>query len=160
MNNIEIIRKFYDSFINGNAEAMVDCYDQNIIFSDPAFGELKGEDAKNMWRMLIGRSNGNLKISYDNVVANDKKGSANWTAEYVFSQTGRKVINKIAASFEFENGKIIKHSDHFNLWKWSRQALGLKGLLLGWSLFMKSKIQQQTNHLLNSYTKKTTADKN
>ncbi len=133
MNNAELIRKFYESFAQGNAEGMVGCYDQNIVFNDPAFGELRGDDAKAMWRMLIANSKGNLDIMFDTINANDKTGTANWTAKYVFSQTGRKVINNISAEFEFKNGKIIKHTDHFNLWKWTQQALGWKGYLLGWS---------------------------
>jgi len=153
MTNSELIQNFYESFASGNAEAMINCYDSNIEFSDPAFGKLTGNDAKNMWRMLIARSNGEIKITFGNIESNDKTGSANWTAEYVFSQTGRKVTNKIAAKFEFENGKIIKHTDQFDLWKWFRQALGWKGFLLGWTGFMKSKIQKQTNYLLKSYSK-------
>ncbi len=153
MSNTELIQNFYESFARSDAEGMINCYDQNIVFNDPAFGKLTGDDAKNMWRMLIGRNKGSIKITFDNVIANETSGSANWTAEYVFSQTGRKVINKIAASFEFENGKIIRHTDQFDLWKWSRQAMGWKGFLLGWTTFMKSKIQKQTNYLLKSYIK-------
>ena len=38
------------------------------------------------------------------------------------------------------DGKIIKHTDIFDLWEWSKQALGVSGYLLGWSGFMKNKI--------------------
>jgi ketosteroid isomerase-like protein len=152
MNNTELITNFYQSFANGDAEAMVACYHDSIQFQDPAFGVLKGEDAKNMWRMLIGRNKGNIKISFSNVKANEKTGSADWRAEYVFSVTGRKVINIISAEFEFKDGKIIKHTDSFDIYKWSKQALGMKGYLLGWTSFMQHKIQQQSNSLLKKYT--------
>lgn len=153
MNNSELIHHFYNSFAERNAEAMISCYDNNIVFTDPAFGTLNGDDAKNMWRMLIHRSKGNLKITYENVQADEKTGSANWIAEYIFAQTGRKVINRIAAKFEFQDGKIIKHTDHFNLWRWTQQAMGWKGLLFGWTPFIQSKIRKQTNQLLKAYTK-------
>ncbi len=153
MNNIDLINNFYESFAKADPEGMVICYDENIVFSDPAFGELKGNNAKNMWRMLLGRGN-DIKITFENVQADDKTGSANWRAEYVYSQTGRKVINIISAQFEFNNGKIIKHTDSFNLWRWTQQALGWKGYLLGWSPFMKKKIQKQTNQLLKIYSKR------
>lgn len=104
MTNTELIKKFYESFAKAEAEAMVNCYDDNIVFSDPAFGELKDNDTKNMWRMLLSRSK-DIKITFDNVKADDKTGPANWRAEYVYSQTGRKVINKISAQFEFQNEK-------------------------------------------------------
>ncbi len=154
MDNAAIIRHFYSSFAQGNAEEMISCYDAAIVFTDPAFGELKGGDAKNMWRMLVQRSKGELKITFDNVKADERSGSASWMAEYTFTQTGKKVINKISAAFEFHNGKIIKHTDHFSLWNWSRQALGWKGFLFGGTSFLKAKIQKQANHSLKSYVGK------
>jgi ketosteroid isomerase-like protein len=152
MNNAELITKFYESFAKGDAEAMVNCYHNGIQFHDPAFGVLIGEDAKNMWRMLIGRNKGNIHITFSNVVANEKIGSANWRAEYIFSQTNRKVINVISAKFEFADGKIIRHTDNFDIYKWTKQALGIKGYLLGWTAFMRKQIQQQSGKLLKKYT--------
>ena len=58
------------------------------------------------------------------------------------------------ATFEFEDGKIIKHTDDFDLWKWTKQALGFLGYLLGWSSFMKNKIQSKTTILLSNYIKR------
>jgi ketosteroid isomerase-like protein len=152
MNNKELIEKFYTSFANGNAQEMVSCYHDEIQFEDPAFGKLSGNDAKAMWQMLLSRNTG-IKINFSNVEANEKKGSANWVAEYTFAQTGRKVINKISAQFEFADGKIIKHIDYFDIWKWTQQALGWKGYLLGWTPFMQNKIKNMTNSLLETYKK-------
>ncbi len=152
MTNVELITTFYQSFAKADAEGMVACYHDNIQFQDPAFGVLKDEDAKNMWRMLIGRNKGNIHITFSNVQANENSGNSNWRAEYTFSATGRKVINIISAQFEFKDGQIIKHTDSFDIYKWSRQALGLKGYLLGWTTFMQHKIQQQSNSLLKKYT--------
>lgn len=153
MSNEDLIKKFYTSFTANDAEGMVGCYAPGIVFEDPAFGQLEGERAKSMWRMLLERSKGNIKITFSHVKANERSGSAHWVAEYVFAQTGRPVVNVISAEFEFEDGKIIKHTDQFSLWKWSRQALGWKGWLLGWSGFMKKQIQKQTGQLLKAYMK-------
>jgi len=142
MHNDEIIRHFYTSFAQGDAKGMTDCYDSNIIFIDPVFGELKSEAAFDMWRMLLKKSDGNLKILFSNIEADNKSGVADWTAEYIFSKTGRNVLNRIHAKFEFQNGKIIRHEDHFNLWNWSQQAFGWKGLLFGWTPFMKMGIRR------------------
>jgi ketosteroid isomerase-like protein len=151
LSNQELIEKFYSSFAVGDAEGMVNCYSSDIHFRDPAFGDLYGKDAINMWRMLIRNSKGDLKISFTDVHADDKSGSAKWVAVYTFSKTGRRVVNKIAANFVFRDGKIIRHIDNFDLWKWSQQALGLTGYLLGWSAFMKKKINRQTKSLLEKY---------
>ena len=59
-------------------------------------------------------------------------GRAHWVATYTYSATGRPVENRIDATFEFRDGRIVRHRDRFDLYRWARQALGPKGLLLGW----------------------------
>ena len=140
MDNTQLIQKFYNSFAAGDAEGMVSCYADNIEFTDPAFGHLKGTDAKNMWHMLL--KTPGIKITATNITADDKTGSADWVAVYNFSLTGRQVTNRVHAEFEFENGKIIKHTDDFSFYKWAGQAFGLKGYLLGWTPFMQNKVRQ------------------
>ncbi len=154
MENEQLIRHFYESFAQNNADGMVAGYADEIEFHDPAFGRLKGADAKNMWRMLVERANGNIRVEFKNVVSNDKKGSADWTADYLFSKTGRQVFNEIHAEFEFQDGKIIRHTDTFDIWKWSKQALGLSGQLLGWSSFLQNKIRQNALNSLREYSEK------
>ena len=154
MENEQLIRNFYESFARNDAEGMIDCYAQDVVFSDPAFGELRGAQAKNMWKMLVERGGGNLKIDFSNVKADEHKGSADWTADYLFSKTGRQVFNKIHAEFEFKDGKIVRHKDTFDAWKWSRQALGVSGLLLGWTGFLQNKIRQNALQSLREYSEK------
>jgi len=154
MNNKDVIQKFYQSFSDGNPEGMIDCYHNDITFEDPAFGVLKGEKAKSMWKMLLSRKDAKPSINFSNVEANEEMGKAHWVAEYNYGPKKRKVINKIDANFDFLDGKIINHKDDFNLWKWTQQALGISGYLLGWSPFMKKQIQQKTNKLLTDYMKK------
>lgn len=147
-----IIDTFYNAFTNLDAEAMADCYHDEIIFTDPAFGTLKGERAKNMWRMLIQSQKGKeFNITYSDVKYNDEIGSAKWEAKYNFSKTGRKVHNKITAVFEFKDGLIIKHTDTFSLHKWATQAMGFKGAIVGRTPYFKNKLRTQTNALLDKF---------
>ena len=60
--NENTINKFYTAFANGDATQMCECYHPNVQFSDPVFGLLKGKEVCQMWKMLIERSKGNLKI--------------------------------------------------------------------------------------------------
>lgn len=130
---------------------MAACYHNDVEFSDPAFGLLKGDQARAMWKMLLERSNGKLKVVFSNVTADAEKGSAHWEAFYEFSKSGRPVHNKIDAQFEFKDGKIFRHNDYFDLWSWSRQAIGLSGFLLGYTSFFKKKLQTQTSKVLADY---------
>lgn len=132
---------------------MVQQYHSQIEFEDPAFGKLSGDKAKNMWRMLC-KSSSNLEISYTFTNIVEEKVKANWEAKYVFSKTGRKIHNKIFAEFEIKDGKIIKHKDKFNLYYWAIQAFGVKGVLVGWSPMFKSKLNKETNKLLEIFVRK------
>ena len=106
-----------------------------------------------MWRMLTSRAV-NFSLVFDGVEADERSGRAHWVATYTFSQTGNTVINDIAAQFEFRNGKIVKHTDTFDLWKWAGQALGTKGTLLGWTPMVKNAIRQQAAKGLAIYQSK------
>ena len=151
----ELINEFYQSFSRLDAESMASCYHKDVVFQDPAFSILKGMHAGNMWRMLCQSQKGkDFTVEFSNVKASDQSGSAHWEAKYTFSKTGRKVHNSIDATFEFSDGKIIKHTDDFDLKKWAKQAMGLKGALLGGTGFFKKKLQKQTNGMLAKFEKK------
>ena len=152
--NETTIIKFYTALANANVAEVRECYHADIQFRDPAFGLLKGEEVSQMWKMLIERSKGTIKIEYSEVQANEHLGSAFWIAKYNFSKTNRSVINSIASKFHFQDGLIIKHTDDFDIWKWSKQALGIRGLLLGWTGFMQKKIQEQARMTLKMYCEK------
>jgi ketosteroid isomerase-like protein len=140
----EIIKEFYTAFSNLDAEKMVNFYHSDITFNDPAFGTLKGDKAKNMWRMLCqSQKNKDFVVTYNDISVDNNKGFAKWEAIYTFSQTGRKVHNKISAKFEFKNNLIISHTDTFNIYTWAKQAMGFKGLLIGNTSFFKSKLQKK-----------------
>ena len=99
-------------------------------------------DAGDMWRMLCARAK-DFSLTYQVFEADDQQGRARWVATYRFSATGRTVENHIEARFRFADGKIVEHHDHFDLWRWMRQALGAKGLLLGWLAPVQAAVGKQ-----------------
>lgn len=145
----ELITKFYTAFGQRDAEGMAACYADDVVFSDPVFPDLKGEEARDMWRMLCERG-ADLVVEPSNITDS----SAHWDARYTFSATKRPVLNRIDARFVVENGTIKRHTDQFDLWSWSRQALGPVGLLLGWSPLVRNKIRGQAAHALKQYRAK------
>jgi len=145
-----LITRFYQAFQQLDAQAMAACYTDDVLFSDPVFGELRGQSAADMWRMLTSRAK-DFSLTFDQVQADGQRGSAHWVATYVFSQTGATVVNDIQARFVFRDGKICEHHDHFDLWRWSRQALGTKGLLLGWTPLVKNAIRAQARKGLKAF---------
>jgi len=148
--NEKLITAFYTAFQNKDWKAVQDCYHEDIIFNDPVFTNLKGKEAKAMWHMLISAGK-DLTLLFTAVKADERIGSCKWEAFYTFSRTGRKVHNVIDAKFEFKDGKIIRHTDSFNLWKWSRMALGISGFLLGWSSVIRNKVRATAKVSLDKF---------
>jgi len=137
--NQQLIETFYTAFQQRDYASMIACYHDDVRFSDPVFTDLRGPQAKAMWHMLCERGK-DLQVTFRDVAANEQTGQAHWEAVYTFS-SGRKVHNVIDASFVFEDGLIIVHRDSFDLWRWTRMALGPMGVLLGWSPFVQNKVR-------------------
>ena len=140
--NAALIQRFYEAFARRDAANMAACYHAEARFSDPAFPDLQGADIGAMWTMLCERAQ-DFSLSFSAVKTEGDRGSAHWEARYLFSKTGRQVHNVIDASFVFRDGLIIQHDDRFDFWRWSRMALGAPGLLLGWSGFLRGKVQAE-----------------
>jgi len=151
--NAKLIHDFYVAFDAHDADRMLACYAPEVIFSDPVFPSLRGDQARAMWRMLCERGR-DLRVAVSQVEADDQRGSAHWDADYTFSATGRLVHNRIDARFTFREGKILTHADHFDLWRWAAMALGVKGRLLGWLPPVQQSIRRQAAASLRAFVTK------
>ena len=97
MTNKQTIEKFYTAFQQLDYRTMQQCYSDDIIFSDPVFMILKGEEARSMWEMLC-RNARDFSLSYSDIELIDEEyATCKWTASYTFSKTGNKVVNNIKA---------------------------------------------------------------
>jgi hypothetical protein len=129
---------------------MAACYAPEARFSDPVFPDLKGQEPGAMWRMLTGRAD-DLKIELLEHEADDDRGSARWIADYTFTQTGRPVTNDVRATFRFAQGLIAEHRDDFDFHRWSRQALGTPGMLLGWTPILRTSVRRRARAGLDEF---------
>ncbi|HEX2127620.1 MAG TPA: nuclear transport factor 2 family protein [Solirubrobacterales bacterium] len=148
--NAVLIERFYEAFGRRDHATMAACYAPDATFSDPVFRDLQGDEVRAMWRMLCERGT-DLEIAYRDVTTEGDRGSAHWDADYTFSATGRRVHNSIDARFVFRDGLIAEHVDTFDLWAWTRQALGPAGLLLGWSPPLQSKVRTEARANLERF---------
>lgn len=146
-----LVNRFYDAFAAHDGATMAASYHPEAEFVDPAFGQLKGKEIGAMWQMLLAAAAGGLKVSHRDVHVSQGKGRAHWDASYVFSATGNRVDNSIDAEFEFKDGLIWRHRDHFDMHRWSSQALGLPGMLLGHTPLVPGLIQAQARRNLKAW---------
>ena len=73
--NEQIIRDFYECFSRRDGEGMVKHYAQQVRFSDPVFTDLRGDQARAMWRMLTSRA-ADLRVEFRDVRADEASGRA------------------------------------------------------------------------------------
>jgi ketosteroid isomerase-like protein len=147
--NARLIESFYQAFARRDARTMSACYASDATFSDPVF-TLQGPEIGAMWTMLC-EAGKDLRVEARNFAADGDSGSADWQAWYTFSATGRPVHNEIHAAFTFVDGAIASHRDVFDLWRWSRMALGRKGALLGWSPLVRKAIRREARKRLDAW---------
>ena len=148
--NKALIEQFYSALQNKKIVELQSLYAENAVFNDPVFSNLNAKRVRAMWEMLI-TSGKDMRIEFYNVSGNATGGTAQWDAYYTFSATGNKVVNRITAHFTIENGKIVKHTDSFSFYNWARQALGIPGLLFGWSSLIKAKIRKKAKKNLETF---------
>ena len=145
-----LVERFYEAFNRGDGHAMAECYAFDVHFSDPVFPDLRGPRAGAMWQMLTGTP-GELQIELLDHEADATRGTAQWRAHYVFSETGRPVVNDVHASFRFVDGLIVEHRDEFDFHRWARQALGPVGLLLGWTPVLRGAVRRKAAARLKDF---------
>jgi SnoaL-like domain len=149
------IEKFYAAFAGLDGDTMQACYAPNAHFEDEVFTLDGPRQIGGMWRMLCAATKAKGLAHWKLEVSQVTDESAHWDAHYLFSATGRKVLNRIDARFEFDaNGLILQHRDRFDFWAWSRQALGAPGVLLGWTPFLRSKVRAQAAGNLQRFLEK------
>lgn len=153
MDAVQTIQDFYASFARRDGDGMARHYHPDLVFDDPAFGELTYREATAMWRMLCGRAT-DLSIELRSCSAEGDHGRARWEAKYTFLKTGRPVHNVVDATFTFKEGRIVRHHDVFDFWRWSGMAQGLPGKLLGWSPLIKNAVRAEAKKGLDAYLRK------
>ncbi len=137
------IERLYAAMGRHDGEAMAACYAPGALFTDPVFVGLSDGEPADMWRMLTARS-GDLRVELQEHDAEGDHGSAHWVAHYTFARTGRKVVNDVRSEFRFDAaGLVASQRDEFDFWRWSRQALGPVGLLLGWTPVLQHSVRDK-----------------
>jgi ketosteroid isomerase-like protein len=149
MDTATVVRSFYEAFKRRDGDAMAELYAPDARFEDPAFS-LDGRGAGDMWRMLTTRGK-DLELDYRVRSVEGTRALVDWVARYTFSGTGRRVVNEIAAEITVRDGRIVDHVDRFDFWRWSRQALGPAGLLLGWSPLLRRKVRAEAARSLAAF---------
>lgn len=140
----DTVERLYAAFTRLDGAAMATCYAPDAAFDDEVFSLRGREQVGAMWAMLCDAAKAMGSDVWKLEVSDVTERSAHWEATYRFSATGRIVHNIIDAEFEFDAaGLIARQRDRFDFWRWTRQALGAPGLLLGWTPMLRAKVRAQ-----------------
>ena len=148
--NVALVERFYTAFDRRDHRTMAASYAPTARFSDPVFQDLVGPRIGAMWRMLCERAT-DLRVECGPVRLEGDMARVEWQAWYTYSATGRRVHNRIAGALSLEQGLILRHDDMFDLYRWARQALGIKGLVLGWTPPVQRAIRRQAIRSLDAF---------
>lgn len=148
-----VAERFYEAFMVRDHYTMGLLYAEHATFSDPVFPLLNARGARMMWKMLLTRAE-DLGIEVNILEDSPTRASVEWVAHYTFGATGRRVVNRIQTEMAISNGRIVRQVDRFGLWRWARQALGAKGLLLGWTPMVQNRIRTQAARSLQEFARR------
>lgn len=151
-----VAERFYEAFMVRDHYTMGLLYADHATFSDPVFPLLNARGARTMWKMLLTRAE-DLGIEVKILEDSPTHASVDWVAHYTFGATGRTVVNRVHTEMAISLGRIVSQVDSFNLWRWSGQALGAKGWLLGWTPLVRNKIRAQAAQSLREFARKSSA---
>ena len=60
-------------------------------------------------------------------------------------------MNRVRSTFRFADGLIADQRDEFDLYRWTRQALGPVGMLLGWTPAVQGRVRRTARASLHRY---------
>lgn len=148
--NEQLIEEFFAGMAARDARTMSSCYHPDIVFSDPIFGTLIGQNAIDMWQMLLSSAT-DLDIQFSNIRADADSGSATWIANYRYGRRKRPVENHIHSEFTFRDGLIVRQTDAFDLALWNKQALGFTGKWFGRSALVRNSVRKNAASALSRW---------
>ncbi|MGZ8212937.1 MAG: nuclear transport factor 2 family protein [Methylosarcina sp.] len=141
--NEQLLTKLFQAINAHKDQDIADCYSnvQKTYFQDIAFKLHSKAQIHAMWDMICSsndKGESDLKVSVQELTANDSTARAVTLFDYTFRDTGLPVHNKITSQFEFKDGLIFKQKDDCDPVCWANQAFGgINGFIAGHVEFIR-----------------------
>ncbi|HQR20513.1 MAG TPA: nuclear transport factor 2 family protein [Burkholderiaceae bacterium] len=145
-----VAERFYEAFMVRDHYTMGLLYANHATFRDPVFPRLTAQGVRLMWQMLLSEAE-DLEVSVNILEDTADHAKVDWTARYTFTPTKRVVVNKVHTEMVIAAGKIVQQVDDFSFWRWSGQALGWKGWLLGPTPLVRDKVRAKAAKSLKEF---------
>lgn len=153
------LERFFDALRRCDKAALRDCCSPGLRFDDPLIS-ITGRDDRLDWCTLLwtpcdGDGQRIWHLELDDVHTRGPLGTARWNLRYRYTPTGRLIELAVTSQFTFDpDGSITAQRDSFDFWRWSRQAHGLLGLLLGWTPLLWDQARDQARVSLEDHQRR------
>jgi hypothetical protein len=155
-----VVGRFFEALALSDWQTMARCYHDKASFSDPIYPDLREERIVYMWHELLAAATDNapkekstnrlnltdLLLEYRILFGDERKAQVQWTATYRYGK--RSVRNEVLSTLAIWDDKIVRQVDEYNFWSWSRQALGLPGLVFGAMPWYQRSVQRSAQSRL------------
>lgn len=150
--DVQLIKQFLAAYQSLDHNAMAACYGESAQFSDIAFRLQGRKQIHAMWHMIC--VNG-IEVEVTDVKEHAGEVHARIVDTYVFSDTGRPVVNSILCRFQCRDGLILQQIDECDPLLWARQAFGgVKGEVAGRvGLLRRSAASKKLQRFINTHSK-------
>lgn len=174
MTNIEIANSFfnyYESAAKAKKESdkvraykgMHQYLDENVVFADMAYENIKGKQVFAMWHWFCTKKPEPVKVTFSPSETREENGTVKLTyrAQYLLgydendpAKKGKPIDYEITSNMKFKDGKITHHKDEASIREWTKQAKGTFVSLLSWTSFVKKRIRHTAKDLLDDFMRK------
>jgi hypothetical protein len=147
------IETYFDAFSKGDYRTMRSLCDPKITFNDPVYTSLQGKSVFALHHFMAERRICPT-ITIRSISEKGNRVKVKWTNEYEYATYKTHISIDVRSIFHFEHTSIISQTDQYNLWKWSKMALGFTGTYLGWTPMFRSTLRRSSQQSLATFIQK------
>lgn len=146
----QVLLDYSNSFEKRNIKAMTACYTSDVIYFDPLFGYLDGEQVTAMWQLRLSDLD-QFAIALEKIA---DEGDGYYKMKYSISyrkKDNRPVSMNVQVFFKLDQNRIVEQSEAFSVHALLKQERGMIGHLMGWNRMMQQARKNKARKELLKY---------
>jgi hypothetical protein len=146
----QVLHRYQQAFSQGSIESIKRCYASDVIYFDPLYGYLHGDQVGYMWASKFAEF-ATYTISTGELA---DQGDGYYNMKYDIAYTSRSQMSiKMAVQcfFKIDDERIVEQSEAFSVHELLRQERGLIGHLMGWNRMMQQSRKNKARRMLLNF---------
>jgi hypothetical protein len=142
--NWTIIDRLFKAFQSKDADAILAAYSAKCQFNHPLIGCMSKDEFSKAVQIFI-RETPDYELAFQINHVSAKRVEVEWTMTHIFHLTGRIIKQNGKTTCFLSANSVVRQIDQFDRRIWSRQAMGVTGLVLsfvpGWKSFIERELR-------------------